>query len=600
MKISQNLNIIASQNIKKTNENKTSEHKVVSHDFSTTKSNNIAFHGLFYFNQNVQDARFLAIDFHMQPKTQYLVSDDSVFRLGPDFYLDLSSEEVKPLIDNLKPLQSIVFGTKSTFLEGMIPYVSREHLQIKKNIKGELIATDLNSTNGSVINKNVFVPNTQQSDFELEPHKRYLLPSNSILRLSNNILFFLNNYKKDIQHLKSGEKLVVGREDYCDIKLSASEVSREHFTIEKYDKESVLIKDLGSTNGTYFNSLEKIANYENDFSMITDVATLQKNVPTKIPNDSQLYLGDNFTIDVRNPNILDLLEEKGSITIGRSPSCDLSIEGFYSQVSNIHLKLEKVGSEIIATDLNATNDTDVIPKNKIRPFYTDLKNLQLGQANVGDCYLLATIYSLSRTENGREILLNMVHVDDQGNYIVDFSDKKGIVVKPEELDGQKKGKEEKRSVSGDLGIKAIERAYAKLLKEEEKQKILSLAQTNKTMFLAIDKGGFMNTAMKKMTGLDSQVVNTKYNNVDSILTALAYNHPENYVLTCSTPSNANYGNYVDPYGRFIKKHAYSIKNIDPTARTIEIVNPHNTKFSYVISFDDFANMFDFLCYAKTK
>lgn len=599
MKISQNLNIISSQNIKKTNENKTSEHKVVSHDFSSSNKN-IAFHGLFNFNQDVEDARFLAIDFHMQPKTQYLVSDDSVFRLGPDFYLDLHSEEVKPLIDNLKPLQSIVFGTKSTFLEGMIPYVSREHLQIKKNIKGELIATDLNSTNGSVINKNIFVPNTQQSDFELEPHKRYLLPSNSILRLSNNILFFLNKYKKDIQHLKSGEKLVVGREDYCDIKLSASEVSREHFTIEKYDKESVLIKDLGSTNGTYFNSLEKIANYENDFSMITDVATLQKNVPTKIPNDSQLYLGDNFTIDVRNPNILDLLEEKGSITIGRSPSCDLSIEGFYSQVSNIHLKLEKVGSEIIATDLNATNDTDVIPKNKIRPFYTDLKNLQLGQANVGDCYLLATIYSLSRTENGREILLNMVHVDDQGNYIVDFSDKKGIVVKPEELDGQKKGKEEKRSVSGDLGIKAIERAYAKLLKEEEKQKILSLAQTNKTMFLAIDKGGFMNTAMKKMTGLDSQVVNTKYNNVDSILTALAYNHPENHVLTCSTPSNANYGNYVDPYGRFIKKHAYSIKSIDPTARTIEIVNPHNTKFSYVISFDDFANMFDFLCYAKTK
>jgi pSer/pThr/pTyr-binding forkhead associated (FHA) protein len=599
MKISQNLNIISSQNINKINKNKTSEHKAVSHDFSTTRSNNITFNGLFNFNQDIKDARYLAIDFRMEPQTQYLVSDDSVFRLGPDFYLDLSSEEVKPLIDKLKPLQTIVFGKESTFLQEMTPYVSREHLQIKKNIKGELIATDLNSTNGSTINRNVFVQSVEYGEFQLEPHKKYLLPKNSILRLGRDAIFPLNNHKKEIKSLKRGEKLVVGREDNCDIILSSPKVSREHFSIEKYDDNNVLIKDLGSTNGTFFNSLERTASYVNDFSNLTDIATLQKNVPTRIPNDCQLYLGNNFTIDVRNPNILNLLEERGSITIGRNPSCDLSVSEFYDQVSNTHLKLEKIGNDIVATDLNATNNTDVIPKNKIRPFYTNLKNLQLGQANVGDCYLLATIYSLSKTQRGREILLNMVQVDNQGNYIVNFSDKKGIIVKPEELDGQKKGKEEKRSVSGDLGIKAIERAYAKLLKEEQ-EKILFLPQTNKTMFLAIDKGGFMNTAIKKMTGLDSHVVNTRYNDVDAILTSLAYNNPEDYIITCSTPSNANYGDYVDPCYKFIKKHAYSIKSINSTSRTVEIINPHNTKFSYIISFDDFKNMFDFLCYAKTK
>ena len=600
MKISQNLNIYTRQNINKINKNKTSEQKPVSHDFANTRTNNIAFQGLFNINQDVQDARYLSMDFRMQPKTQYLVSNDSVFRLGHDFYLDLNSEEVKPLIDKLKPLQSIVFGKEAQYLQGMTPFVSREHLQIKKNIKGELIATDLNSTNGSTINRNVVVPDVEYGEFQIQPYYKYLLPQNSILRLGRDVLFPVNNHKKEIKNLKKGEKLVVGRENYCDITLSSPNISREHFSIEKFDDNNVLIKDLGSTNGTFFNSLERAANYVNDFSMITDIATLQKNVPTKIPNEAQLYLGNNFTIDVRNPNILNLLEERGAITIGRNASCDLTVSEFYDQVSNTHLRLEKVGDDIVATDLNATNNTDVIPRNKIRPFYTDLKNLQLGQANVGDCYLLATIYSLSKTQKGREILLNMVLIDNEGNYIVNFNDKRGIVVKLEELDGQKKGKEEKRSVSGDLGIKAIERAYAKLLKEEEKQKIFFLPQTNETMFLAIDKGGFMNTAIKKMTGMDSYVVNTKYNDVDSILNYIANDNPEDYIITCSTPQNANYGDYVDEYHRFIKKHAYSIKNINPTYRTVEIINPHNTKFCYVISFDDFKNMFDFLCYAKTK
>ena len=91
---------------------------------------------------------------------------------------------------------------------------------------------------------------------------------------------------------------------------------------------------------------------------------LRKNLPTKIPRDCQISLGKHFCIDLRNKNILGLLEEKGRIEIGRSQSNDIIIDGFYDDASRKHLILEKKGNDIIATDTSSTK-TNIIPKNKI-------------------------------------------------------------------------------------------------------------------------------------------------------------------------------------------------------------------------------------------
>ena len=37
-----------------------------------------------------------------------------------------------------------------------------------------------------------------------------------------------------------------------------------------------------------------------------------------------------------------------------------------------------------------------------------------------------------------------------------------------------------------------------------------------------------------------------------------------------------------------------------SAKTIEIVNPHNTKDSEIISWDDFKEMFEYICVARLK
>jgi pSer/pThr/pTyr-binding forkhead associated (FHA) protein len=47
----------------------------------------------------------------------------------------------------------------------------------------------------------------------------------------------------------STDELIVGREEHCDIRISARSVSREHCAIER-DDDGLSIRDLGSTGGT--------------------------------------------------------------------------------------------------------------------------------------------------------------------------------------------------------------------------------------------------------------------------------------------------------------------------------------------------------------
>ena len=117
------------------------------------------------------------------------------------------------------------------------------------------------------------------------------------------------------------------------------------------------------------------------------------------------------------------------------------------------------------------------------------------------------------------------------------------------------------------------------------------------MFLAIDDGGFMSTALRKMTGIKTHKISGKSPDIKNIFVGLSENL-DDYIITCSTYDKGKYGKYMDPNGIFLSKHAYSIKSINTRNQTIEIVNPHNTRKTQHISWDKFQEMFDYLCYAK--
>ena len=48
-------------------------------------------------------------------------------------------------------------------------------------------------------------------------------------------------------------ELIVGRDDSCDIRIMSKSVPREHCSIEESDDGSLVLRDLGSTAGTYVN-----------------------------------------------------------------------------------------------------------------------------------------------------------------------------------------------------------------------------------------------------------------------------------------------------------------------------------------------------------
>ena len=559
-------------------------------NFSECKRNeSISFTGLFPLKKATYNAQILNTDVQMIPNQEYVINEDTVFE-SCGYRIDLGSKELKGIIKHLQNDESFTIGRNEYRLPDMPTEISRRHLEIRRNQRGELTAKDLNSTNGTKIKQNIrtlFPENTQQ---ELIPGQYYLLPYNSVV-CAHETPIFISNYKNALNSLPNGKELIIGRNDSCDIKLDNNYISGRHLALRPY-MGSVLVKDLHSTNGSSFQCYEtenmrRPSPYVNDLFYITDSAELQKNVPTRIPNDCQIYLGRHFTIDVRNPNILEVLNQKGKIKIGRNSNCDLVVDKFYSHVSREHLQLEKVGDNIIATDLNSSMDTQIIPKNKIRAFNGGVENLELGQQNIGDCYLLSTIYALSMTKQGQKYLENMVSVDDKGNYIVDFySGYSPISVRPEELDGQKYKGTEKRNVSGDLGIRAIERAYGKLVK--------SFGSENRTLYMAIDDGGWPNVALRKMTGIESDVEAIKDGKIQKKLQELCAMGLENFVLTCSTPKKGNFFGYMDYQRRFNENHAYGIKNIDSYKQTIEIVNPHNTMKSETISWNEFAQLFDYI------
>lgn len=59
--------------------------------------------------------------------------------------------------------------------------------------------------------------------------------------------------------LGENKEVIVGRDETCDIRILAKSVSREHCAIEQ-DGEELVLRDLGSTGGTYLNGnrVEKV------------------------------------------------------------------------------------------------------------------------------------------------------------------------------------------------------------------------------------------------------------------------------------------------------------------------------------------------------
>jgi eukaryotic-like serine/threonine-protein kinase len=166
--------------------------------------------------------------------------------------------------------------------------------------------------------------------------------------------------------------LVVGRVPPADIVLDRPEryVSKQHCEILKQG-ERILVRDLGSTNGTFLDGmrLERDVFYEwrpnctvqlGPFTLALKqeerwppaVSSAQE-PPTPAAEVTHVHAIPVLVCLEAAPGEMKLLEKP--ITIGRAPDCDMVVN--YAQVSKYHCRVERQGDRIELVDLNSTNGT---------------------------------------------------------------------------------------------------------------------------------------------------------------------------------------------------------------------------------------------------
>src|SRR5690606_16138688 len=67
--------------------------------------------------------------------------------------------------------------------------------------------------------------------------------------------FRLKSLRSDQTHILDKASILIGRSVQCDIRVDSGLLSRHHASVLVVDAETVLLKDLESTNGTFVNTM---------------------------------------------------------------------------------------------------------------------------------------------------------------------------------------------------------------------------------------------------------------------------------------------------------------------------------------------------------
>ena len=181
--------------------------------------------------------------------------------------------------------------------------------------------------------------------------------------MSNGIKFHvITNASASRNYLiEPGQSVVIGRKEQANensVVVNAQIVSGRHAILFLDSSGQLYIQDSGSTNGTFVNGkrLEPTKNY--------NVSEQDKITLSSSQNIEVIILGSaggrqsaqNSIMQSRSIN--ELLKNKKSITIGRSESCDITID--HRTVSREHAVIEKrPHGSLVVIDKNSVNGTFV-------------------------------------------------------------------------------------------------------------------------------------------------------------------------------------------------------------------------------------------------
>lgn len=154
----------------------------------------------------------------------------------------------------------------------------------------------------------------------------------------------------------SSPVLTLGRNTNNMVVLPYSIVSGNHATIQLVAGK-LYITDNGSTNGTFINGNRIAPNarvsIENATVNLSREVTLM--VRSTNPQNNASNSSSPAGISDIGTRILQQLQQKKSIVLGRADGCDIVIDN--SQISRTHARISKIGERFYIEDLNSMNGT---------------------------------------------------------------------------------------------------------------------------------------------------------------------------------------------------------------------------------------------------
>lgn len=172
--------------------------------------------------------------------------------------------------------------------------VSSLHAKVKF-IESKLYIEDLESKNGTYINGKL-----------IESRTPLHLLANDIVRFGNFGFSELHVLEENTTGNSKKEKIIFGRSEECDVTIEDKTISRKHASLTQISDSSFLLRDLNSTNGTYFNG-QKISETiidKNDFFIIgkhfvfTDkrIESLENKLAIKVHDLTKMFNQKNVAL----------------------------------------------------------------------------------------------------------------------------------------------------------------------------------------------------------------------------------------------------------------------------------------------------------------
>ena len=228
------------------------------------------------------------------------------------------------------------------------------------------------------------------------------------------------------QNLKRA--ITIGREGYGNIiDLSNKYISRKHAEIVVQDKSELLIRDLGSTGGTYVNKKRIAEQKLNHDDVITFKASnnryqivVEYIEPERIKElmlVEQLHQvpeGMDISTDCDTSDITALLKNKDKIIIGRAENSDVRLPQL--TITRNHASIKKENNQYIIEDLGSKNGTFVNGKRISQPTtITPDDNINIGTFRFR---LTKPAEDIRKDKHNAIIAQNLVRTVDKGRITI--------------------------------------------------------------------------------------------------------------------------------------------------------------------------------------